>query len=223
MSYSRFAIYYVPPEGALADFGSAWLGWDVTRGRAVPQPDLPGLHDITMTARGYGFHATLKPPFRLTDGQDAAALARATADLAATCPAATCAGLTLAVLGGFLALVPTGDPAPLQALAAACVRDLDAFRAPAGADELARRRQAGLSPRQEAHLTRWGYPHVLEDFRFHMTLTARLPPDAQAGWRDRIARRLPPLPAPFVVDRIALCGERADKRFEVIQSYALAG
>jgi len=49
MSYTRFAIYYVLPEGPLADFGADWLGWDVVRGVEAPQPDLPGLHDITMT------------------------------------------------------------------------------------------------------------------------------------------------------------------------------
>ena len=34
--------------------------------------------------------------------------------------------------------------------------------------------RAGSPPRQDANLLRWGYPYVLEDFRFHMTLTERL-------------------------------------------------
>jgi 2'-5' RNA ligase len=33
-----------------------------------------------------------------------------------------------------------------------------------------------LSARQEALLDRYGYPYVLEEFRFHMTLTERLEP-----------------------------------------------
>ena len=69
MSYSRFAIFYVPQAGPLAQFGAAWLGWDIANGCAVPQPDLPSLHDITMTPRKYGFHGTLKPPFRLKSGR----------------------------------------------------------------------------------------------------------------------------------------------------------
>lgn len=32
---------------------------------------------------------------------------------------------------------------------------------------LARRRERPLSPQQEIYLARWGYPYVLEEFRFH--------------------------------------------------------
>jgi hypothetical protein len=38
-----------------------------------------------------------------------------------------------------------------------------------------RRLAQPLTARQIGHLDRWGYPYVFEDFRFHMTLTARLP------------------------------------------------
>src|SRR6056297_1726408 len=68
MTYSRFAIYYLPPAGPLAEFGARWLGWDVENGRALRQPDLPGLEGITKAPRKYGFHGTLKPPFRLAQG-----------------------------------------------------------------------------------------------------------------------------------------------------------
>jgi hypothetical protein len=84
--------------------------------------------------------------------------------------------LQVSQLDGFLALVPEDDPAPLQDLAARCVTELDGFRSPPSADELARRRKAALSARQDANLLRWGYPYVLDDFRFHMTLTQRLDP-----------------------------------------------
>ena len=62
----------------------------------------------------------------------------------------------------------------MNALAVAAVDQLDAFRAPPSDAELAKRRRAGLTPRQEALLKRWGYPYVMEEFRFHMTLTGRL-------------------------------------------------
>lgn len=103
------------------------------------------------------------------------------------------------------------------------MRDLDAFRAPAAEAELERRRKAGLSPRQDALLAQWGYPYVMEEFRFHMTLTGRLPKDRIDGWADIAQRHLPALPTPFVIDQIALCGERADGRFELIHRYTLAG
>ncbi len=51
MEFARFAIYYMPPPGALADFGAAWLGCDVAQGRAVAQRDVPGVAEITKTPR----------------------------------------------------------------------------------------------------------------------------------------------------------------------------
>ena len=223
MSYSRFAIYYVPSEGPLADFGAAWLGWDVARGREGRQLDLPGLRDITMTPRKYGFHGTLKPPFHLIDTRTVEDLEKAASDLAASLAPATCDCLELKTLGRFLALTPFGDTEALQRIAEACVRELDGFRAPALEPDLARRRAAGLSARQEALLVQWGYPYVMEEFRFHLTLSGDLPQAEIPAWVERAQRYLPDLPAPFVLDQIALCGEREDGRFEMLHRYTLAG
>ena len=41
-------------------------------------------------------------------------------------------------------------------------------------DERERRLAAGLSERQIGNLDKWGYPYVLEDFRFHMSLTGKV-------------------------------------------------
>ena len=213
----------MPPVGPLADFGASWLGWDVLHGREASQPNMPGLDDITMTPRKYGFHATLKPPFRLAEGQNVPALEAAASDLAVSLASAICDGLELTTLGGFLALTPQDDMQAVRRVAGACVRELDQFRAPASQAELARRRKAGLSPPQEALLAQWGYPYVMEEFRFHMTLTARLQQDDIAVWSAAVRRHLPDLPSLFVLDQIALCGEREDGRFEVIHRYKLTG
>jgi putative phosphonate metabolism protein len=223
MSYARFAIYYLPPEGALADFGAGWLGWDCVAGRDSIPPHVPGLDDVTMTPRKYGFHGTLKPPFRLAEGTDAGGLRQAVAQMAQVCPAAQSDALTLTALGRFLALTPVGDTSGIARVAATCVEALDAFRAPPGEAELERRRKARLSDRQEALLQRWGYPYVMEEFRFHMTLTGRLSVEEIDHWSDIARAHLPPLPSPFVMDEVALVGERQDGRFELIQRYALAG
>lgn len=213
----------MPPEGPLAEFGASWLGWDIVKGAEARQPDLPGLHDITMTPRKYGFHGTLKPPFRLKQGQSVEDLETAISEMAETLAPACCDGLALTPLGRFLALTPRGDMDPLQRVAQACVRDLDGFRSPASEAELARRRKAGLSPRQEALLMKWGYPYVMDEFRFHLTLSGRLSREALPKWMEIVQDRLPVLPAPFVLDNIALCGERGDGRFELIHRYRLAG
>ncbi|MEM9578538.1 MAG: DUF1045 domain-containing protein [Pseudomonadota bacterium] len=223
MAHTRFAIYYVPPEGPLADFGAAWLGWDVIQGRIAESFDLPGLPGVTREPGKYGFHATLKPPFFLAEGQSPEALVQATSALAARLPPARCDGLDLTTLGRFLALTLRGDPHGINQIAADCVKELDSFRAAPSAEELARRRTPHLTVRQEAMLVQWGYPHVLEEFRFHMTLTGRMPRADIARWSERVTQLLPDLHRPFAVDQIALCGEREDRRFELIERYPLAG
>lgn len=207
----------------MADFGASWLGWDVVHGQLTRQPDLPDLRDITMTPRKYGFHGTLKPPFRLKEGRTVADLDKAVAELAASLAPAVCDGLALTSLGRFLALTPQGDTETLQRVAAACVSALDGFRAAASDAELARRRASGLTARQDALLVQWGYPYVMEEFRFHLTLSGQLPEPEITTWSGTVQKFLPKLPAPFILDQIALCGEREDGHFEMLHCYTLAG
>lgn len=82
--------------------------------------------------------------------------------------------LVLSPLGHFLALRPVSQSPAIESLAADCVRAFDRFRAAPSAQELARRRTAGLSPAEEHNLQTWGYPYVMEAFRLHFTLTGRL-------------------------------------------------
>ena len=69
----------------------------------------------------------------------------------------------------------------------------------------------------------WGYPYVLDAFNFHITLTGPLDDAKRARWRATALSYLPPLPRPYTIDTIALVGERADGRFELIERYALTG
>lgn len=226
--FTRYAIFYAPPPGAFADFGAAWMGWDPRSGRRLAHPALPGLPvpvaEIVATPQKYGFHGTLKAPFRLADGFDVAELHNATEALASSLPPVLLDGLKLSRIGDFLALVPEGDTTVLALLAARVVEALDAFRAPPDAGELERRREAGLSPRQDALLHLWGYPYVMEEFRFHLTLSGRLP----ATVADQVEERLGPvlakvLPRPFRIRDICLFGEGQDGRFHHLHRYALTG
>ncbi|MEM1076382.1 MAG: DUF1045 domain-containing protein [Pseudomonadota bacterium] len=223
MPYARFAIYYLPPLGPMADFGAAWLGWDVNAGRRADFWDVNGLKGITMTPRKYGFHGTLKPPFRLAVDTNQKMLEAAVARLALACAPARCEGLQVTALGRFLALTPVGDETGIARVAASCVTDLDRYRAPAKEVELAKRRAKGLSDRQDALLEQWGYPYVLDEFRFHMTLSGRMPKADLPNWMVLTKTCLPNLPTPFVMDEVALVGEREDGFFELIHRYALTG
>lgn len=171
----RAAVYYAPlPDDPLFATSSCWLGRDPVSDMPVPQPDLPGIDAVTAEPRLYGFHATLKPPFRLAAGRGWDELLQAAHKLANRIAPFELPPLAVSDVHGFLALRETEASTALQALADACVEQLDAFRAPPAEAELARRRRNGLTPRQDAMLTRWGYPYVFDTWFFHMTLTRRL-------------------------------------------------
>ena len=226
MSDVRYAVYYAPPVGsALADFGAAWLGWDAETEAAVEHPEVPvDVDAITQTPRKYGFHGTLKPPFRLARGTTEAGLRAAIQDLASGIRAFEASPLVLRRLDRFLALVPSSRCEPLSDLAAACVQGLDAFRAPPTEGEIARRQASGLTPEQNAFLERWGYPYVLGAFRFHLTLTGAL----KAAVLDEAEDCLKPLTAsfaqqPMAVHEICLFQQIDGAPFRVLHRYALAG
>ena len=99
----------------------------------------------------------------------------------------------------------------------------DQFRRPAEASELARRRSAGLSERQDALLVRFGYPYVLDEFRFHMTLTERLEPRVSAGLKPWLQQHFAAaLQAPaMVADLCLFVQERPDVQFRILQRFPL--
>lgn len=225
---NRYAVYYAPRTGVFADRAAGWLGWDAVAGAAQVQPDLPGLPralaDLTRDPRKYGFHGTIRAPFRPGPGLTGAGVAEAVAALAARLAPVVCDGLRLENLDGFLALTPVGCEAALLDLAAAVVEGTDPLRADLTPEEVARRRPESLSSRQRALLDRWGYPFVMEEFRFHLTLTDRLPAteaDLVAGLLS--AHFAPVLPVPFVIEDLCLFGEDVSGRFHLLHRYALTG
>jgi hypothetical protein len=177
----RIALYYAPEaHDPLHKRASAWLGRDAVSGAILPQNLVQGvdIQEITADARGYGFHATLKPPCRL-QGDVQAALQTAR-DFAARTAPFTLPPLHITDLDGFLALREAAPCPALQALADGAVSALDAHRAPATEAEIARRKPEKLSLRQREYLAAWGYPYVFAEWRFHMTLTRRLTPAEKA-------------------------------------------
>lgn len=224
--WRRYALYHTPPPGPLAAFGASWLGWDIAAGAEAAHPEVAGLprpvSELTETPRKYGFHGTLKAPFRtrarLAEIEEAtAALARAVAPFAAP-------PLRLSRLGSFLALTLAAESPALSRLAFRCVEALDGFRLPPDERELARRRASPLTAGQEAMLARWGYPYVGAEFRFHMTLTGALPQAEARAVEAALAPVVTPLLGPeTAMGAIALCGEGADGRFHLIRRFALAG
>jgi len=212
MTFSRYAIYYAPPpDAAWVRFATSLLGWDMQAGQTVDHPHLPDLplppSEFTRAPARYGLHATLKPPFHLAAGADQNDLETACADLCRSLSPLSLGRLHLTRMGRFLALCPAPS-AQLSTLAAACVRDLDPWRRPATQAEQDRRRNASLTSRQEANLMTWGYPYVQEDFRFHITLTGRLPKPELELVQSALGRALTPLLQRDIKIGRASCRER---------------
>jgi Protein of unknown function (DUF1045) len=246
----RFAIYAAPGTGSadpaaalLRERAEQWLGRSV-----AADPVMPGVpagwtraevDAMTVSARRYGFHGTLKAPFRLAPGRTPEELDAALAQFAAARHRVLIPRLRVGRLGGFFALVPEAEvtlgaaevqvvkesgveaeakmgeaaveakaevaagaevggaeesgvaveamvtadaeAAGLYALADEVVTAFDGFRAPPTEAELARRDPASLTPRQRELLEAWGYPYVLDEFRFHLTVTDRIPAGRQAA------------------------------------------
>ncbi len=179
-NFPRYAIYYASPQHSDLDrFGAQHLGYDAWSGEDMPFPErvvqvVPDWRALTEDPRKYGFHATLKAPMALADGKTEAELLAACAAFAGLPRPVPVITTVVQSISGFIAVIP-GEPSPdLQQFAADCVSAFDCFRAPLTQEDRARRNPAKLTPRQRDYLDRWGYPYVMEEFRFHMTLTGRL-------------------------------------------------
>ncbi len=224
---ARYAVYFAPPPGSvLESVGAAWLGRSVWEGAAAARPTVPGLgarrlRDLTAGPRSYGFHATLKAPFRLADSLDEAALCEAAALFARSAASFPLPTLKIGVLSGFIALLPENRSAELERLAADCVKAFERFRAPPTATERARRRPDRLSPRQVSYLDAWGYPFVLEEYRFHMTLTAKVGSDEREILLPLLEWLFSPaLTEPSAFDGISLFRQAApDQPFEALRRF----
>jgi putative phosphonate metabolism protein len=227
----RYAVFFTPPpDNPLTIEASSWLGRDAYTGKEVTRPAVEGLTAdeiarLTAEPCRYGFHATLKAPFRLAEGLSEDELCESFRRFAPQIEPV--ADLTLAVgrLGPFFALVPSGPVQELDRLAGDVVRAFEPFRAPLGDDEIARRNPDRLTERQRRHLAEWGYPYVFEDFRFHMTLTGPVanPADSQIEkiLEDRFAQILR---TPLAVSALSLFIERwPGAAFTVKASVAIGG
>lgn len=226
----RYAIYFTPPaDHPLVVAAEAWLGRSVF-GRDAEPRDIGGIKaqeraPLVASPARYGFHGTLKAPFRLREGEDESSLVAALDAYCAKRSPLPALPLAVASLDGFLALTPAAPADALVDLAGEVVRHFDRFRAPLGEADLARRKPERLTPPLRANLEAWGYPYIFDAFRFHMTLTERL------GAEDA-ARVLPVLVAhfgdmlaePVAMDRLALYVETAaGVPFTCLHEATLAG
>ena len=220
MNFSRYAIYYIP-DLPLFQIGSDWLGWNSIIGQETTLS--ADYRRITDRPRKYGFHATVKPPFSLAPRSTLGELQDAFHAFCASVSPATGGTLKISRLGRFLAMAQDVQSNEVTELVASTVSNFDKFRAPLSDQDIAKRRQRRLTPQQDALMLRWGYPYVMQEFKFHMTLTGPLAPnEIDAIEHDANTRFREFLGQPLKIASLALLGEDSDSgRFHVVDKLSL--
>lgn len=229
MSNSRFAIYFLlPPEHHLHTLASLWLGYDIHQGKIIPQaeslPKYLRLHQYQAEAASlYGFHGTLKAPFRLAKHYGVSQLVQELDQFSAEKKAFYCSGLSLTSLGHFLALAPQATCSAMNRLADDCVKHFDPFRAPLNEQEYQKRKPHQLNLRQRELLRQWGYPYVLDEYRFHMTLSDQLKNTEYDELTCALQNYLAPaLENKLFIDRLYLCCQPAlGNKFVILSEHFL--
>lgn len=207
----RYAIYFTPSiYDPLSIAAASWLGRNVYSGEAPEAPSIAGfsrqeLAFHTAVPRRYGFHGTIKAPFRLNDETSEPALLKALMHFASTMSPFKIPKMEIARLGEFFGLAPSTPCEQMNHLAASVVQSFDAFRAPLSDIEIERRDPDRLTAPQFSNLHRWGYPYVMDEFRFHMMLTGPVNTNLNARFETALREFFEPVIAePLKISSLAL-------------------
>ncbi|MDR2349246.1 MAG: DUF1045 domain-containing protein [Deltaproteobacteria bacterium] len=217
---NRLAVYFVPEDDSpLGIFGGRLLGRLPRAGTPVERASFPGprgrgFERSAEKAGRYGFHATLVAPFvpRVSEKT----VANALKEFSKTRETIRMPGLAPKIMPGrFAALVP-GDAVPesLGKLEKALVETMDEFR-----DKSVPPKDRGpLTERQKILMKKWGYPRVLGEFRFHLTLAG----DVDENFFRLVGELMTPaVLEPFAIDSLSLSREDPDGIFRLVGSFRL--
>lgn len=225
-SFQRYAIYWVPePGSALAKFGECWFANGSDSGTDLARETFGLPHTLacraTKAPSHYGIHATLKAPFRLRENTTEAELQGALEAFCAARRRVTGGPLKLSRFQGYLGLVLSNAAADADWLAEQCVILFDRFRAPLDETDRQRREIGGMNPAEGAFFEAFGYPYVLSEFQFHVSLAGPLD---EADLEAVEAALGPPLRSfeqePLRIESLCLLGEpQGDGNFTVISRH----
>jgi alpha-D-ribose 1-methylphosphonate 5-triphosphate synthase subunit PhnG len=203
----RYAVYYVPDQDSdLYRLGSSLLGYSLREGKELPMAALPGAGapgEYSKKASVYGFHSTVIAPFRTQRGKEGIASAIALA-LSKHAPFRL-APLRLRLLNGFPALCAEGPMDGFQALEKSLLEALYPLFLPPDPESLGRRGE--LNPKQLGYFWKWGYPFVLDEHRFHMTLGD---PNSSDGYIGALKNYFPASSTDALVfGKVTLCAQES--------------
>ena len=178
---ARYAIYFAPRDdselerfGATvlrrrADDAAEWLNPDLP----IAFPDSSDWPDLIQRPAHYGFHATIKAPFELAEGHTVDNLMTDLEQFCRSREPILLTGLAPIRTSRYDALAFHDQPEALPQLASDCVTYFEPYRAPISQADIDRREPAKLTKVQCEYLEKYGYPYILDDFNFHMTLSGR--------------------------------------------------
>jgi hypothetical protein len=196
------------------------LGYSIRNGAARSYLDIPlcshkEMAENTKKAAHYGFHATMLAPFR-TDQSEATA-AELLDEILSKEPSIQMPPLEIVLMHDYFpALAPLMMPYRLSELERNLVLGMRELALPPSFEE--RKKREPLTPRQRRYCKKLGYPFVLEEFYFHMTLGD----GPNARFFNSLSISLgEELKAPFVLDSLCLCREENGQPFVLVKEFFL--
>jgi len=182
-NYKRVAIYFLPKKNSsLENFGKNLLGRDINKKKKISLTRrqkyfinrgftyFDELKDYCEQPAKYGFHATLKAPFRLKRNVKTKNFYDVISHIAAQHSRFKIKGLKIAYSKKFTFITSRKPNKLLINLENDLVKHLDTFRAELNKTEIKKRIPDSLTFKQNKYLKEWGYPFVFDQFKFHMTL-----------------------------------------------------
>jgi len=234
--YSRYAIYYAPTKGSsLEEFGKYWFGWDPLKGKFVNNKqrinylnrfgikNLKTLDENNLIAKKYGFHGTLIPPFKLNNIYNTNKLFKKTEDIAKKFKRFKFYKFKLKKINNFYAFVQHKKNSSINELSNKLVRELFKFRSPLTKKDIDRRNPSKLSKSQLNILYKWGYPYLMSEFNFHMTLASDITGNKLCFELKKIDKKKEIIFNGINnFDKIYIFGENQKGMFENLENFSLS-
>jgi hypothetical protein len=234
--YSRYAIYYAPPkESSLEEFGRYWFGWDPLNAKLINNKrrinylnrfgikNLINIDKNVLIAKKYGFHGTLIPPFKLNKNYSTNTLFKKTEEIAKKLKKFKFYKFKLKKINNFYAFVQNKKNNNINKLSNRLVRELFKFRSPLTKKEIDRRNPSKLSKLQLNILYKWGYPYLMSEFNFHMTLASEVTGNKLYLELKKIERNKEIILNEINnFDKIYIFGENQKGMFENLENFSLS-
>ena len=234
--YSRYAIYYAPPkESNLEEFGRYWFGWDPLNAKLINNKhrinylnrfgikNLINIDKNVLIPKKYGFHGTLIPPFKLNKNYSTNTLFKKTEEIAKKFKKFKFYKFKLKKINNFYAFVQNKKNNNINKLSNRLVRELFKFRSPLTKKEIDRRNPSKLSKLQLNILYKWGYPYLMSEFNFHMTLASEVTGNKLYLELKKIERNKEIILNEINnFDKIYIFGENQKGMFENLENFSLS-